>query len=153
LAENTQVLLLNAMQAQLAGLISGGYSPEYAEKYDWSFLCQKGRQGVVCLLGLDINLMHPMKMARFDTNRLNAARRCSARSRVSSVEHQRYVGKGRAACTAVLRAVALRLESKTAITGTEPDQPRQLLCFDGLIIGLACLRRYPDRSRRGSWLP
>ena len=35
---------------------------------------------------------------------------------------------------------------KTAITGTERNLPRQSLCFDGSIIGAACLRRYPDRS-------
>jgi hypothetical protein len=43
-------------------------------------------------------------------------------------------------------AVARRPESKTAITGTEADLPRQLLCFDGLIIGDACSRRYRDRT-------
>jgi hypothetical protein len=56
------------------------------------------------------------------------------------------VASGYAACTAVLKAVALRLESKTAITGTERDLLRQSLCFDGSIIGAACLRSYPDRS-------
>jgi hypothetical protein len=56
----------------------------------------------------------------------------------NNVEVRRCAGKGRAACTAEPLAVALRLESKTGITGTEGDLPRQLLCFDGLIIGLAC---------------
>jgi hypothetical protein len=32
-------------------------------------------------------------------------------------------------------AVALQLGSKTAITGTDPDLPRQSLCVDGSIIG------------------
>jgi hypothetical protein len=35
-AENTQAFLLKARQAQLASLIGGSCSPEYAEKYDWS---------------------------------------------------------------------------------------------------------------------
>ena len=60
------------------------------------------------------------------------ARRCAA---------NRYVG-----CMGALRAVALRLESKTAITGTGPGLPRQSLCFDGSIIGAACLKRYRDRT-------
>jgi hypothetical protein len=33
-AKNTQIVLLKTRQARLAGLIGGGCSPEYAEKYD-----------------------------------------------------------------------------------------------------------------------
>jgi len=66
--------------------------------------------------------------------RVNAAeaRRCAA---------NRYVG-----CMGALRAVVLQPENETAITGTEPGLPRQSLCFDGSIIGAACLKRYRDRT-------
>ena len=63
-----------------------------------------------------------------------------------AAEARRYMGSGYAECTAVPPAVALRLESKTAITGTEPGLPRQSLCVGGSIIGVACLR--PCRNNR-----
>jgi hypothetical protein len=62
----------------------------------------------------------------------------SASAPVSSVEVRQCVGKESAAC--MVPVVALQQESKTAITGTEPDLMRQSPCFDGSIIGVACLR-------------
>ena len=56
----------------------------------------------------------------------------------NNVELRRCAAKGLAACTGEPPAVALQRANATAITGTEGDLPRQSLCFDGLIIGLAC---------------
>ena len=62
---------------------------------------------------------------------------------VSSVEARQCEAKESAACMVLV--VALQQESKTAITGTEPDLMRQSPCLDGSIIGVACLR--PCRNR------
>jgi hypothetical protein len=55
-------------------------------------------QRVVCLLGLDIKPMRPMKKARFDANRLNAALRCTARSKRSGKRCRGPAVRGKQVC-------------------------------------------------------
>ena len=58
----------------------------------------------------------------------------------NAAKARRYVGSRCVGCMVEPLAVALQRANATAITGTEPGLPRQSLCFDGSIIGAACLK-------------